>query len=95
MRVSSYLRDEIKNASKVAFGEADLILFGSRVDESKKGGDFDIAVVADMSQESFKKGKVEFFKYLILKDLDLPIDLVLYSKANELLKEEIDRGDRL
>ncbi len=95
MRVSPYLKDEIKNASKVAFGESDLILFGSRVDESKKGGDFDIAVVADISQESFKKGKVEFFKYLFLKDLDLPIDLVLYSKANELLKEEIDKGERL
>ena len=95
MRVSSYLRDEIKNASKVAFGESDLILFGSRVDESKKGGDFDISVVADMSQESFKKGKVEFFKYLILKDLDLPIDLILYSRANELLKQEIDKGEKL
>ena len=95
MRVSPYLKDEIKNASKVAFGESDLILFGSRVDESKKDGDFDIAVVADISQESFKKGKVEFFKYLFLKDLDLPIDLMLYSKANELLKEEIDKGERL
>ena len=96
MRVSPYLRDEIKSASKVAFGEeADLILFGSRVDESKKGGDFDIAVVADMDYESFKKAKVEFFKYLILKDLDLPIDLVLYSKANELLKQEISKGKRL
>ena len=95
MRVSPYLRDEIKNASKVAFGDTDLILFGSRVDESKKGGDFDIAVVADMSQESFKKGKIQFFKYLILKDLDLPIDLVLYSKASELLKQEIDKGERL
>ena len=95
MRVSPYLRDEIKNASKVAFGEADLILFGSRVDESKKGGDFDIAVVSNMDYESFKKGKIEFFKYLILKDLDLPIDLVLYSRANELLKQEIDKGEKL
>ncbi len=95
MRVSPYLRDEIKQASKVAFGEADLILFGSRVDESKKGGDFDIAVVSDMDYEEFKKGKVQFFKYLFLKDLDLPIDLVLYSKANELLKKEIDKGERL
>ena len=92
MRVSNYLRDEIKKASNIAFGKADLILFGSRVDESKKGGDFDIAVVKEMSAESFKEAKVQFFKYLILKDLDLPIDLVLYSKANELLKQEIDKG---
>ena len=95
MRVSSYLKNEIKNASKVAFGDIDLILFGSRVDESKRGGDFDIAVVSNISYEEFKNAKVQFFKYLILKDLDLPIDLVLYSKANKLLKEEIDKGERL
>jgi len=95
MRVSPYLKDEIKKASKAAFKEADLILFGSRVDESKRGGDFDIAVVTEMDYESFKEAKVQFFKYLILKDLDLPIDLVLYSKANELLKQEIDKGVKL
>ena len=92
MRVSAYLKSEIKKASKVAFGDAKLILFGSRVDESKRGGDFDIAVLKEMSLESFKKAKVQFFKYLILKDLDLLIDLVLYSKANDLLKKEIDKG---
>jgi len=95
MRVSRYLRDEIINASKIAFGECELILFGSRSDDSKKGGDFDIAVVKEMSQESFKKAKVQFFKYLLLKDLDLPIDFVLYSKANEFFKKEIDKGEKL
>jgi len=95
MRVSRYLRDEIINASKVAFGECELILFGSRTDESKSGGDFDIAVVKEMDRDGFKKAKVQFFKYLLLKDLDLPIDLVLYNKANELLKNEINQGVRL
>ena len=95
MRVSAYLKAEIKKDSKLAFGDAKLILFGSRVDESKRGGDFDIAVLKEMSQESFKKAKVQFFKYLILKDLDLPIDLVLYSKASDLLKKEIDKGEKL
>ena len=95
MRVSKYLKSEIKQACKNAFGECELILFGSRVDDGKKGGDFDIAVVKDIDKESFKKAKVQFFKYLLLKDLDLPIDLVLYSKANELLKNEINQGVRL
>jgi len=95
MRVSNYLKSEIKQACKNAFGECELILFGSRVDDGKKGGDFDIAVVKDIDKESFKKAKVQFFKYLLLKDLDLPIDLVLYSKANELLKNEINQGVRL
>jgi len=95
MRVSNYLKNEIKQASKNAFGECELILFGSRVDDSKNGGDFDIAVVKDIDQKSFRNAKVKFFKYLLLKDLDLPIDLVLYSKANELLKNEINQGVKL
>ena len=95
MRVSKYLKNEIKQACKNAFGECELILFGSRVDDGKKGGDFDIAVVKDIDKESFKKAKVQFFKYLFLKDLDLPIDLVLYSEANEFFKREIDKGEKL
>jgi len=95
MRVSAYLRDEILEASKVAFGECELILFGSRVDDTKQGGDFDIALKKEMSIESFKKAKVQFLKYLLLRDLDLPIDLVLYSRANELLKQEIAKGIKL
>ena len=95
MRVSAYIREEIKKASKIAFGECELVLFGSRVDESKNGGDFDIAVVKDISRKDFNRAKIEFFKYLILKDLDLPIDLVLYSRVDELLKKEIKKGERL
>jgi len=52
-------------------------------------------VVKEMDRDSFKKAKVQFFKYLFLKDLDLPIDLVLYSEANEFFKREIDKGEKL
>ena len=95
MRVSHYIREELKKASNIAFGECELILFGSRVDESKKGGDFDIALVKDISKKDFDRAKIEFFKYFILKDLDLPIDLVLYGRADKLLKKEISKGEIL
>jgi len=95
MRLSNYIREQFLEASKEAFGNATLILFGSRIDDSKKGGDFDIAVVSKMSRDEFKRAKVKFFKYLLLKDLDLPIDLVSYDLANDLLKREIDKGVRV
>ena len=95
MRVSTYLQNEIVTVAEHAFGECELVLFGSRLDENKKGGDFDIAVKKEITTEAFKKAKVAFFKHLLLKDLDLPIDLVLYSKANKLLKNEIDKGELL
>jgi len=92
VRLPDYLKDEFLRASKEAFGEARVILFGSRIDDSKRGGDFDLAVVCDMSKDEFKKAKVKFFKYLLLKDLDLPIDLVNYNLSSDLLKKEIDKG---
>ena len=95
MRISDYLRNIFLEASKSAFGDCKLIMFGSRIDDSKRGGDFDIAIKGDMTVEEFKKAKVAFFKTLILKDLDLPIDLVLYDKANDILKQEIEKGEEL
>ncbi len=95
VRISNYLKKEIIEASKEAFGECEIVLFGSRVDDSKKGGDFDIAIKKDIDYKEFQKKKIKFFKYLILKDLDLPIDLILYNKADSFLKKEIDRGVEL
>jgi len=95
MRLSPYLKHKLKEASREAFANAKIILFGSRVDDSKKGGDFDLAIVGDIDKEDFKKAKVKFFKYLMLQDLDLPIDLVLYNRANTLLKKEIEKGEVL
>ncbi len=92
MRISKYIRDELKHASAIAFKDAKLFLFGSRLDDNKHGGDFDIAVKCNVDRETFRRSKIKFFKYLLLKDLELPIDLVHYEKANPLLKSEIDKG---
>ena len=92
MRVSNYLKRVFKDAIERSFGECEAIFFGSRIDNSKRGGDFDIAIKGNFSKEEFKKARVKFFKILLLKDLDLPIDLVLYNQADERFKREIDRG---
>ncbi len=95
MRISNFIKNNILNATKKAFGDCTLILFGSRIDDNKKGGDFDLAIKKEMTLEEFKKAKIVFFKTLILNDLDLPIDLILYNQANNLLKEEINKGEIL
>lgn len=60
------LRDNIKNgiieASKKHFGAADLYLFGSRVDGSKKGGDIDLFVESNANIDSF------VFRFIKLQD---------------------------
>ena len=37
MRVSEYLKNVIQDTAKESFGQCEIILFGSRVDEQKKG----------------------------------------------------------
>ena len=90
MRVSEYLKNIIHDTARESFGQCEIILFGSRVDEQKKGGDFDIALKGEMTKKRFEEGQIKFFKKLILKDLDLPIDLVFYNHVNKELQNEID-----
>ncbi len=89
MRIPKKIQDVIKEASKESFDTCEVILFGSRVDDAKKGGDFDIAIKG-CDRIQFRRGKIRFFKRLLLEDMDLPIDLVHYESVNKLLQQEID-----
>ena len=91
MRLSNYLKGVFLKAIKKSFGECEVILYGSRVDDSKRGGDFDIAIKGNFSKEEFQKGKIRFLKELIMQDLDLPIDLVAYNLVPKALQQEIDK----
>ena len=95
MRLSKRLKKVILDASANSFGDVGLILFGSRLDDSKRGGDFDLAIKGDFSKEEFRARKWKFLKYLMLRDFDLPIDLVLYSTSSRLLQQEIDKGMKI
>ena len=91
VRVSKYIKYSILSAIDKSFGDCEVILFGSRADDSKKGGDFDIAIKTELSKEEFRKAKVIFFKELLLNDLELPIDLISYNHINQDFKSEINR----
>jgi len=96
MRISDNLKNKLLKLFYESFGDVEIILFGSRVDDTKKGGDFDFAIKG-ISKEGFKKSKLKFLKLLLLNDLDdLPIDLVHFDTASELLKKEIiNKGIKL
>jgi len=96
MRISDNLKKQLLKLFYESFGDVEIILFGSRVDDTKRGGDFDFAI-RGISKEKFKKDKLKFLKLLLLNDLDdLPIDLVHFDSSNELLKNEIiNKGIKL
>jgi predicted nucleotidyltransferase len=52
---------------------AKVYLFGSRVDDNKKGGDIDILIIADRTLNFIEEGQIErnFFKHYGAQKLDL------------------------
>ena len=89
MRLSGRILSMIKRSAKESFGNADLYLFGSRVDDSKRGGDIDIAVDTEMSNVDFKKMKLKFTTLMFKFGFDMKIDIVQYNQTNSLFHSEI------
>ena len=92
LRIDKYSYAKLKKALEV-FDDVEVMFFGGRRDFTKRGGDVDIAIKG-LSKEEFKKRKIQFFKILLLNDFDLPIDLVHYESASNLLKSEIENEIR-
>jgi predicted nucleotidyltransferase len=92
MRISTPLQNLFKNLIKAKLTNTQIVLFGSRTDDNAFGGDFDLAVKGNFSDDEFNIMKTYFFKQLLLKDLDLPVDLINYNQTKGLFKQEIDKG---
>lgn len=89
MRLERRIIDKIKSAIKNSFGEVDIYLFGSRVDENKKGGDIDIAIDSNLSRIEFRKHKAKALANLIYSNFEMKIDIVNYNTKDPLLYQEI------
>ena len=65
------LKEKLITLSK----EAKLYLFGSRVDDSKKGGDIDLLVVSkELTKRDLRKLRLAFFKVFGEQKLDIVLD---------------------
>jgi predicted nucleotidyltransferase len=80
----------IKQKVKSIFGDAVVYLFGSRLDDSKKGGDIDLYVVTQTNENLFsKKRKLK----LTLEDLLYkPIDVIVSTDKNRPIEKEAIQG---
>jgi predicted nucleotidyltransferase len=92
MRLEKIVIDKIKEAIYESFGHVNIYLFGSRTDNTKTGGDIDLAVDAHLSRTEFHKNKIKFITNLVKKDFDLKIDLVNYNTSDLLLKNQIEKN---
>ncbi len=91
MRLGKRVVDKIKVAAKNSFGDVNIYLFGSRVDDSKRGGDIDIAIDtnANLSRVEFRKNRAKFISNLIREEIYLKIDIVDYNTKDKLLHDNI------
>ena len=90
MRLSTRIIKILKEACSESFNEHELYLFGSRTDDSRQGGDIDLAIKANIDKNLFRKNKIKFKTFLFRKGYDLKIDLIHISEGiNKLLLDEI------
>ena len=87
MRLSDDEQDSIKRIiAKVFGGDAKIMLFGSRTDDSKRGGDVDLYVVPTQRDDLYMK-RVTCLSQLE-RALLYPVDLVV---AEPMASRPIDR----
>jgi predicted nucleotidyltransferase len=67
--IASFLKTGLKKIEK----DSEVYLFGSRVDDSQKGGDIDILWLTSekIPQSTLRKFKVEFYKKFGVRKLDI------------------------
>jgi len=80
----------IKNKVKVIFGESLIYLFGSRVDDRKKGGDIDLYIIAKINENLFQKQRR--LKVVLEDILYKPVDIVISINKDRLIEKEAILG---
>ena len=75
MRLEKKQIDCLKNKLYELSPEAKLYLFGSRVDDTKKGGDIDLLVISKkLTKKEIRLLRIEFFKHFGEQKLDIVLD---------------------
>ena len=90
MRLSQRYIDVIKSRFKEFFNDGDIYLFGSRVDDNKKGGDIDLYLVLKEHTNIFEK-KIKFLSRVKRELGEQKIDIVFNQDQNRLIEKEAIR----
>jgi len=87
MRLSEKYITVIKKYFNLFFKNGDIYLFGSRVDDSKKGGDIDLYLVLQEHSNLFEK-KLKFLSRIKRELGEQKIDIVFNIDSNRLIEKE-------
>ena len=87
MRLSNYMVEQIKKSFNETFPEGSLYLFGSRVDNSLKGGDIDLFIEVKDKNNLFEK-KIRFLSQVKKAIGDQRIDVIFNEDDTRLIEQE-------
>jgi predicted nucleotidyltransferase len=83
MRLSESVRDSLTKAFESVFApEDELYLFGSRVDDSLRGGDIDLLVTSSAAPAELVRRRSRFASLLARSLGDRKIDIVVYRTGS-------------
>ena len=75
MRLSNEEIKLLKKTLTSLSATAKLYLFGSRVDDEKRGGDIDLLIISDeLTQKDMRKIRVKFFQQFGEQKIDIVLD---------------------
>ncbi len=91
MRLKTFELESIKESFNNCFTSGKVYLFGSRIDDTKKGGDIDLYI--DTSDTNRVKRKIDFLRILKNKIGEQKIDLIIsFDKSKPIEQEAIKNG---
>ena len=95
MRLTQKQIEAINESFKEIFQSGKIYLFGSRVDDSKKGGDIDLYIDTD-DKDNLSLKKIDFLVSLKRKIGEQKIDVVISRDKNRAIEQEaIKKGIEL
>jgi uncharacterized protein len=91
LRLSEYQRNTIRTSFQSMFPKHSLYLFGSRTDDSQKGGDIDLLILGNtkLTLKEIRSLKIDLFK----KIGEQKIDVVSYCNDEETTFKELIQID--
>ena len=88
MRLTEYEIDSIKKAFEEVFEGGRVYLFGSRVDDTQRGGDIDLYLVPNATFDNIRERKIKFLIKLDDSLGEQKIDVVVAQDKNRLIEQE-------
>jgi len=87
MRLSEHQRSVLKKNFKEIFGDGKIYLFGSRIDDSTKGGDIDL-YISTTKKDSLSEKKIDFLVNVKREIGEQKIDVVFDRGQNRLIDKK-------